>query len=255
MRRPSPPPPLARHGRVAWRSWALALPTMNAVAAEARVVVAGTAPVPANVTVVNQAITTTFDVTLAPRSALDCATSSRASPTRRHRTTATSSRRTQFAHRFGASASEVDAVRAYFGGFGLRVGTLSKGRLVLHVTGTTTQIADAFSARVETVRRSNGVLAAQLTTKGTVPARVAHDIAGVAGLSTVVQPSTNLVLSHLSSRTARSRRRVRMMAANSRRRRTPTGATRPSNSRCSTDSTRCGRTTSPARVKRSPSTS
>src|SRR5665213_1110730 len=47
---------------------ALALPTMNAAATEARVVVAGSAPVPTNVTVVHQAITTTFDVTLSPRS-------------------------------------------------------------------------------------------------------------------------------------------------------------------------------------------
>src|ERR1700691_165202 len=45
----------------------LALP-MTSAAAEARVVVAGVAPIPANVRVVNKAITTTFDVTLAPRS-------------------------------------------------------------------------------------------------------------------------------------------------------------------------------------------
>jgi subtilase family serine protease len=179
----------------------LALPLTSA-ASEARVVVAGVAPIPANVTVVNRAITTNFDVTLAPRSSAGltdylASLSNTASPNYRHYLTTE-----QFARRFGASASSVDSVRAYFDSFGLSVGSLSRGRLVLHVKGTTTQIARAFAASVETVRRSNGVLAAQLSTKGTVPAPVAHDIAGVAGLSTVVQPSTNTVLSHDSAHTA-----------------------------------------------------
>jgi subtilase family serine protease len=201
MRRPSP--------RLRWPIVAvsvalvgLALPTMNAFAAEARVVVAGTTPIPANVTVVNKAITTTFDVTLAPRSAKGLgdyitSLSDTASPNYRHFLTTQ-----QFAHRFGATASSVETVRTYFEGYGLSAGALSKGRLVLHVKGTTTQIALAFAAHVETVRRSDGAFAAQLTTKGSVPAPVAHDIAGVAGLSSVVQPSTNLVLSHASSHSA-----------------------------------------------------
>src|ERR1019366_4114623 len=171
MRRPSP--------RLRWPIVAvsvalvgLALPTMNAVAAEARVVVAGTTPIPANVTVVNKAITTTFDVTLAPRSAKGLG---------------------DYITSLSDTASPIETVRTYFEGYGLSAGALSKGRLVLHVKGTTTQIALAFAAHVETVRRSDGAFAAQLTTKGSVPAPVAHDIAGVAGLSSVVQPSTNLV--------------------------------------------------------------
>jgi len=180
----------------------LALPTSNALATEARVVVAGTAPIPANVTVVNETITTSFDVTLSPRSPAVLAgyiasLSNTASPNFHHYLTTA-----DFAQRFGASPSSVDAVRHYFQGFGLRAGELSKGRLVLHVRGTTSQIAHAFAARVETLRRSNGELAAQLATKGTVPAPIAHDIAGVAGLSTVVQPSTNLVLSHAKAHIA-----------------------------------------------------
>ena len=180
----------------------LALPTTNALATEARVVVAGTAPIPANVTVVNRTFTTSFDVTLSPRSPAALARyiaslSSAASPNFHHYLTTA-----DFAQRFGASPSSVEAVRSYFRGFGLRASGLSKGRLVLHVRGTTSQIAHAFDARVETLRRSNGELAAQLATKGTVPAPIAHDIAGVAGLSTVVQPSTNLVLSHANAHTA-----------------------------------------------------
>jgi len=180
----------------------LALPTMNAAATESRVVVAGAAPVPTNVTVVHRAITTNFDVTLTPRSSSGLAKyisslSDTASANYRHYLTTQ-----QFAKRFGASASSVTAVRDYFEGFGLHVGGLSRGRLVLHVKGTTTEIAKAFAAGVETVRRSNGVLTAQLDSKGTVPAPIAHHIAGVAGLSSVVQPSPNTVLSHASARIA-----------------------------------------------------
>jgi subtilase family serine protease len=180
----------------------LALPMSSAVATEARVVVAGAAPIPANVTVVNRSITTAFDVTLSPRStralsAYIASLSNTASPNYRHYLTTA-----QFARRFGASSASVDAVRNYFKSFGLRVGSLSKGHLVLHVSGTTDQIARAFASSVETVRRSNGDLAAQLSAKGTVPSSIAQRIAGVAGLSSVVQPSTNLVLSHVSAHSA-----------------------------------------------------
>jgi subtilase family serine protease len=175
---------------------------MNAAATEARVVVAGSAPVPTNVTVVPTAMTTTFDVTLTPRSSTGLANyisslSDTASANYRHYLTTA-----QFAQRFGASASSVTAVRDYFGAFGLHVGALSRGRLVLHVKGTTSEIAKAFAAGVETVRRSNGVLAAQLDSNGTVPSAIAQHIAGIAGLSSVVQPSPNTVASHVSSRTA-----------------------------------------------------
>src|SRR5271170_1739113 len=88
----------------------LALP-MTSAAAEARVVVAGVAPLPATVTVVHAPITTTFDVTLAPRSRAGLANyiaslSDTASPNYRHFLTTD-----QFARRFGASVSAVDAVR------------------------------------------------------------------------------------------------------------------------------------------------
>jgi subtilase family serine protease len=180
----------------------LALPTSSAVATEARVVVAGAAPIPTNVTVVHRTITTTFDVTLAPNHGAELTSfiaslSNTASPNfHRYLTPAT------FAQRYGAPASAVAAVRDYFDSFGLHGGSLSTSRLLLHVKGTTAQIARAFAARVVTVRRSSGALAAQLATKGSVPSAVAHHIAGVAGLSSVVQPSTNLVASRVSSHDA-----------------------------------------------------
>jgi subtilase family serine protease len=177
----------------------VALPATSAVATQPRVTVAGTMPIPAQDTIVNKIITTSFDVTLAPRNpsgltSFIASLSNTASANFQHFLTPL-----QFAQRFGATSSSVDAVRSYLRGYGLRVGSLSTGRLVLHVSGTTTNIAHAFSARVETVRRADGVLAAQLATKGTLPSPLAHVIAGIAGLSTVVQPSTNLVHSHVSS--------------------------------------------------------
>ncbi|HUZ40106.1 MAG TPA: protease pro-enzyme activation domain-containing protein [Acidimicrobiales bacterium] len=181
---------------------ALALPTSTALGSDARVVVAGASPIPANVTVVDRTITTTFDVTLAPRLATGltnfiASLSNTASPNFHRYLTPVS-----FAQRYGASSTSVTAVRNYFDGFGLQVGSLSASRLLLHVKGTTSQIAHAFDARVVTVRRSNGALAAQLATTGSVPSPVANHIAGVAGLSSVVQPSTNLVTAHMSAHDA-----------------------------------------------------
>jgi subtilase family serine protease len=177
----------------------VALPATSAVATQPRITVAGVAPIPAQDTIVKKTITTSFDVTLAPRNASGLssfiASLSDTASANFHRYLTSRA----FAQRFGATASSVDAVSSYLRGYGLRVGSLSTGRLVLHVTGTTTNIAHAFSARVETVRRADGVLAAQLATKGTLPGALAHDIAGVAGLSSIVQPSTNLVHSHVSS--------------------------------------------------------
>jgi len=90
MRR-NPPSPLARFG-LQRRARRLALPTMNAAATDARVVVAGVAPFP-RTSRRHQAITTTFDVTLVRAVRRDSPTTFRASRTRRRRTIATSSRR------------------------------------------------------------------------------------------------------------------------------------------------------------------
>src|SRR5277367_3232006 len=47
----------------------VALPATSAVATQPRIVVAGAVPIPAQDTVVHKIITTSFDVTLAPRNA------------------------------------------------------------------------------------------------------------------------------------------------------------------------------------------
>jgi len=167
---------------------ALALPVTSALASEARIVVAGSSPLPAGVTIVNQPIRASFDVVMAQpnkTALLSFITNltDTASPNYRHFLTTP-----QFARRFGASASSVAAVRSYLEGFALHVGALSRGRTILHVSGSTPDIARAFSASVETVRLRGGVLVAHLTSRATLPAAIAHDVAALAGLSSVVTP-------------------------------------------------------------------
>jgi subtilase family serine protease len=167
---------------------ALALPVTSALASEARIVVAGSSPLPVGVTIVNQPITASFDVVMTQPNKVALASfitslTDTASPNYRHFLATP-----QFARRFGASASSVAAVRSYLKGFALRVGALSKGRTILHVSGSTPDIARAFSASVETVRLRGGVLVAHLTSRATLPAAIARDVTALAGLSSVVTP-------------------------------------------------------------------
>jgi subtilase family serine protease len=69
---------------------------------------------------------------------------------------------------------------------------LSAGRNVLRVDGTTTQIAHAFDASVETVRLRGGVLDAHFASSASLPHAIAKDVSAVAGLSTVAPESTNV---------------------------------------------------------------
>jgi subtilase family serine protease len=68
--------------------------------------------------------------------------------------------------------------------------------VILRVRGRTTNIARAFDASVATVRLGSGALAAQFVAKATLPASVAHDVVGVAGLSSVVTPKSDAIRSH-----------------------------------------------------------
>lgn len=190
---------MARPPRSLWPALALIVALVgvgvpsSAVAVEARVSVAGSSPIPAADTVVHQSISTTFDVTLRARddTALTTFIAGLSDPASRnyHRYLTT----LQFARRFGATQTTVAAVRAYFAGFGLRVASISKGRVVLHLSGSTTDIARAFATAIATVRRPDGIVAAQFTRPATLPAAIARVVAGVAGLSTVTPPTPNLV--------------------------------------------------------------
>lgn len=178
---------------------ALSLPSVAAHALEGRTTVARAAAIPAGDRALTTSSTASFDVALhgadaASLGAFIASLSNTASPHYHHYLTTG-----QFAQRFGATSNTVAAVSHYFAGFGLRVGDLSKGRVLLHVSGSTTDIAKAFATPVATVRRSDGVLAAQFTSNASLPASLARDVVGVAGLSTVVTPSSHLVHAHASA--------------------------------------------------------
>jgi len=170
-------------------------PTTGASAAEARLVVASASALPARAVVLANPITTSFDVVLSPRdqSALTryiADLDNTASANYHHFLTTT-----EFATRFGAGASAVASVTDYLRSFHLSVLALSKSHLTLRVRGLTSNIAHAFNAPVASVRIA-GHVAAQFTSAATLPATIAREVAGVAGLSSVVTPSSNLVTAH-----------------------------------------------------------
>ncbi len=167
----------------------VALLPVTAHAAEPRLAVAHPAALPAGARILPGATRTpvAFDIVLAqPRAAalrrFLADLSDPASPSYRHFLTTA-----QFAARFGAPAREVDALRGYFSSYGVHVGSLSRGRIVLHLSGATAAIARAFAAPVATVRLE-GRRASQFTATATLPAAIAHDVAAVDGLSTVAVP-------------------------------------------------------------------
>ena len=177
----------------------VALPVAPSSASEPRVVVAGFTPIPRGDAVVAQPMTATFAVALhqdhaAALNAFIASLSDPASPNYRHFLTTS-----QFAQRFGASDATVAAVTHYFAGYGLHVGALSRGRILLHVSGSTSEIAHAFAASVATVRRSDGVFVPQLRARATLPASIAHDVASVAGLSSALSPSPAAIVAHAST--------------------------------------------------------
>lgn len=170
-----------------------------ALASEPRVQVADSSPVPTSDTIVSTPITTSFDVVLRQKnadrlSAFLTSLSDTASPNYHHYLSTS-----QFASEFGAAPSSVATVRSYLATYGLKIGALSKGRVLLHVSGTTTNIAHAFDTPVETVRTSSG-LAAQFAAKATLPASIASDVVTVAGLSTVTAPTPASIVSHASAK-------------------------------------------------------
>jgi subtilase family serine protease len=173
-------------------SLTLPISAINASASEPRVVVATATPLAANDSVVNKVITTSFDVALSVRhqaalSAYITSLSNTASPNYHYFLTPA-----QYANRYGATTAAVDAVRSYLESNDLTVGALSKGRNILQVTGTTTNIARALDASVQTVRWSDGALVARLTTSASLPSSLAKDVVSVAGLSSVEPETTNV---------------------------------------------------------------
>ena len=160
------------------------LASTSATASQPRVVVAKAIPLASSNTVVQKTITTSFDVLLrqdnqAALTAYIANLSNTASPEYHHFLTPV-----EFAKDFGATSSAIHQVRSYLATYGLTSTNLSKGHIVLHVTGSTADIARAFAAPVETVRTSAGSLSAQFVHAATVPASLAPDVVEITGLST-----------------------------------------------------------------------
>jgi subtilase family serine protease len=183
---------------------ALALPALalSASASSPRISVAGLSPVTSSDVVVNKSITTSFDLALTQRHAnalsayIASLTNAASANYHRYLTPA------QYGERYGATAHSVAALRAYFSGYGLRVGALSAGRNVLHVAGSTADIARAFDATVETVRLSGGTLDAHFTSRATLPQSLAKYVSAVSGLSSVRPETTSLRRDATSSKVA-----------------------------------------------------
>ena len=173
--------------------------TLVAGASDARIVVAGLTPLPTSDVVVNKTITTSFDLALTQTHQRALSTfianlSNTASPNFHHYLTPS-----QYASAYGATATSVSAVRNYLVSYGLKVGALSKGHNILRVTGTSSTIARAFNAPVETIRLSDGSLHIHFTVAASLPQALAKDVTAVAGLSTVQPESTNTSTPHAAT--------------------------------------------------------
>ena len=175
---------------------ALGLPlTHSADAVQPRLRVAGAIAIPRGATVLSGAHQAYFDLVLASKNAAGEAAFLRqvttiGSPEYHHFLTPTA-----FARQFGAPSNAVAALDAYFVHHGLRVGALSKGRLVLRVQGLSSAVASTFHARLSTIRRSDGAVVSQFTSPATLPASLAHDVVGIEGLSRTTPLSSLLVRS------------------------------------------------------------
>lgn len=172
--------------------------TSVAHAAQARVVVASPAKLPADARVVHRVLNANFDVALALKNPTGLANflsqlSNVASPGYRHFLSPA-----QFATRFGASTDTVATVRTFLSAYHLHLRLMNAGATLLEMSGNSRDIARAFAAPVATVRLVDGSMHAQFLAPATLPASIARDITAVAGLSSVVTPSAQLVSSHRS---------------------------------------------------------
>jgi subtilase family serine protease len=157
-------------------------------ASNARVVVASTLRAPSDLHPLALARTASVDVVLRPRHemALESLTAALSDPTSPQYRKFLSER--AFARRFGSSRATVRAFISYFNGFGLRATSTMRSGLVVHVEGSTTAIERAFAATARTAR-VNGVVTTAITTDATLPATLARQVSGIAGLNSWTHPN------------------------------------------------------------------
>jgi subtilase family serine protease len=94
----------------------------------------------------------------------------------------------QFAQRFGATSSQISAVRSALQAQGLDVGTPTVNDLTIPVTGTTAQVEKAFSVSESQVTLPGGRVAFANDQAPLLAANIARDVQGVIGLDDVARP-------------------------------------------------------------------
>jgi subtilase family serine protease len=99
----------------------------------------------------------------------------------------------QFAHVFGPTRATISSVRGWLSGRGLTVGATSRDGLIVPVSGSATQMEQAFDVGLEQYRLPSGRVVQAPDAEPLVPAALADDLDGVAGLDDVSRPVPELV--------------------------------------------------------------
>lgn len=99
----------------------------------------------------------------------------------------------QFAQRFGATTAQVDAVTASLRSHGLRLGQVPANRLSIPVSGTAAQVERAFSLSFRRRSLPKGKVAVIANAAPAFDSKVAGDVQGVLGLSSVSSPQPRLL--------------------------------------------------------------
>jgi Pro-kumamolisin, activation domain/IPT/TIG domain len=97
-----------------------------------------------------------------------------------------------FASRFGPTSASVAAVEAFARRAGLRVDSLSANHLALSVTGTSADLAAAFSTRLSQVRLPNGLHGRMTTAPVRLPSSIAPWVVAIVGLNDVLRDHNSL---------------------------------------------------------------
>ena len=140
-----------------------------------------------------------FDVVLKPREA-DLATyladlTNPASPNYRHFLTTN-----EFAQRFGPTPEAIRTVRTYLTQNGLTIKHLNRAGTIMQVSGTTAEIAHAFSATLLTYRYG-ALTNLALATSATLPQSIGQYVKTVVGLSGIITQQSKVARTNTTART------------------------------------------------------
>jgi hypothetical protein len=89
----------------------------------------------------------------------------------------------QFAARFGPSRSTIAAVEAQLKSHGAHVGGVTSNGLIVHFSGTASELSSTFATGLERYRLANGKLARATTSAPGLPGSLAGSVAAVVGLN------------------------------------------------------------------------